>query len=120
MERQISRRSFLKKSAIALGIVAVCDLKGIGGAVSARPNKSQVFFTKDIDVNGLLKIYSKINQGMTGKIGIKLHSGEPHGPNLLPIEFIKACSRIFRIAPSWNATFSIQVRGKPQKGIWRL
>ena len=26
---------------------------------------------------------------MTGKIGIKLHSGEPHGPNLLPIELIK-------------------------------
>jgi hypothetical protein len=37
----------------------------------------------------LLKIYAKINQGMTGKIGIKLHSGEPHGPNLLPIELIK-------------------------------
>jgi uncharacterized Fe-S center protein len=43
----------------------------------------------DISVNGLLKIYAKINQGMTGKIGIKLHSGEPHGPNLLPIELIK-------------------------------
>jgi 4-oxalocrotonate tautomerase len=28
MERQISRRSFLKKSAIALGSVAVCDLSG--------------------------------------------------------------------------------------------
>ncbi len=89
MERQISRRSFLKKSAIALGTVAVCDFKGVGSAVAARQNKSQVFFTKDISVNGLLKIYSKINQGMTGKIGIKLHSGEQHGPNLLPIELIK-------------------------------
>ena len=89
MERQISRRSFLKKSAIALGTVAVCDFKGIGSAVAAPQNKSQVFFTKDISVNGLLKIYSKINQGMTGKIGIKLHTGEPHGPNLLPIELIK-------------------------------
>jgi len=26
---------------------------------------------------------------MTGKIGIKLHTGEPHGPNLLPIELIQ-------------------------------
>jgi uncharacterized Fe-S center protein len=51
--------------------------------------QSQVFFTKDISVNGLLKIYSKINGGMTGKIGIKLHSGEPHGPNLLPVELIQ-------------------------------
>jgi uncharacterized Fe-S center protein len=89
MKRQISRRSFLKKSAIALGTVAVCNFKGISSAVAARQSQSQVFFTKDISVNGLLKIYSKINQGMTGKIGIKLHSGEPHGPNLLPIELIK-------------------------------
>jgi 4-oxalocrotonate tautomerase len=28
MERQFSRRSFLKKSAVALGTVAVCDLSG--------------------------------------------------------------------------------------------
>ncbi len=32
MEKQISRRKFLKKSAIALGAVAVCDFEGIGSA----------------------------------------------------------------------------------------
>ena len=32
MKTQISRRSFLKKSAIALGVVAVCNVDGIGGA----------------------------------------------------------------------------------------
>ena len=89
MERQISRRNFLKTSAIALGTVAVSNFTGVGSAFAAQQDKSQVFFTKDISVNGLLKIYSKINQGMTGKIGIKLHTGEPHGPNLLPIELIK-------------------------------
>jgi hypothetical protein len=89
MDREISRRSFLKNSAIALGTVALCDFKVIGSAVAAQQKKSRVFFTKDISVNGLLKIYSKISQGMTGKIGIKLHTGEPHGPNLLPIELIK-------------------------------
>jgi hypothetical protein len=89
MERKISRRSFLKGSAIALGAVALGGFKGIDSAFAAGENKSQVFFTKDISVNGLLKIYSKINQGMTGKIGIKLHTGEPKGPNLLPIELIK-------------------------------
>jgi len=51
--------------------------------------KSNVFFTKDISVNGLLEIYSRINKEMTGKVGIKLHTGEPHGTNLLPIELIK-------------------------------
>jgi len=84
MEKQISRRNFLQVSAVALGAVAVSNLTGVGSAVAAPQNKTQVFFTKDISVNGLLKIYSKINQGMTGKIGIKLHTGEPHGPNLLP------------------------------------
>jgi uncharacterized Fe-S center protein len=94
MESQISRRNFLKNSAIALGSVTVSNFIGAGSAFAAekdksQQNKSQVFFTDDISVNGLLKIYSKISQGMTGKIGIKLHSGEPHGPNLLPIELIK-------------------------------
>jgi uncharacterized protein len=90
MKSHISRRGFLKTGAIALGTVALGDYKGIGSAVAAAENKSQVFFTKDISANGLLKIYSKINQGMTGKIGIKLHTGEPHGPNILPLDMVKA------------------------------
>jgi len=90
MKKQISRRSFLKTSAIALGTVAISDFKGIVSDVAAEKNKSQVFFTKDISVNGLLKIYSKINEGITGKIGIKLHTGEPHGPNILPRDMVKA------------------------------
>ena len=33
MDKKISRRGFLKKSAVALGTVVVCDLTGIGGSV---------------------------------------------------------------------------------------
>jgi hypothetical protein len=51
--------------------------------------KTPVYFTRDISTAGLLKIYAKINQGIGGKVGIKLHTGEPHGPNLLPIELIR-------------------------------
>lgn len=57
--------------------------------VFSDSSKSNVFFTKDISVKGLLDIYSHINNGITGKVGIKLHTGEPHGPNLLPIALIK-------------------------------
>lgn len=89
MDRPISRRDFLKKSAVALGGAAACDLAGLDSVVAAQEERSTVFFTKDISVSGLLKIYSKINEGITGKVAIKLHSGEPHGPNLLPIELIK-------------------------------
>ena len=81
-------RTVPKKGAIALGGVAARDSNSIASATASQ-RKSQVFFTRDISVNGLLKIYSKIKGGMTGKIGIKLHTGEPHGPNLLPIEFIQ-------------------------------
>jgi uncharacterized Fe-S center protein len=90
MEKQISRRSFLKATAVALGAVAVHGFKGISNAVAAGQNKSLVFFTKDLSINGLLKIYSEINQGMTGRIGIKLHTGEPQGPNILPRDMVKA------------------------------
>ena len=35
------------------------------------------------------KVYSKINQNLTGKVAVKLHTGEPHGPNILPREWVK-------------------------------
>jgi len=88
MKRQMSRRTSLTKAEIAQGDVAVCDSNRIAGTTTSQ-SKSQVFFSRDISVDGLLNIYSKINGEMTGKIGIKLHSGEPHGPNLLPIELIQ-------------------------------
>lgn len=86
MEGKIQRRTFLKASAIALGGVALGEL---GNAAPVRQGNATVYFTRDISVDGLRKIYSKVNGGMKGKIGIKLHSGEPHGPNLLPVELIK-------------------------------
>jgi len=80
MNKKISGRDFMKTSAVALGAVALSNVIDASKAFAAGQDKTQVFFTKDISVNGLLKIYSKINQGMIGKIGIKLHTGEPHGP----------------------------------------
>lgn len=89
MDTPFSRRDFLKTSAIALGTVAL-GCESMRATIPAEQDKTAaVFFTKDISVDGLLKIYSRINQGMKGRIGVKLHSGEPHGPNLLPIELIK-------------------------------
>ena len=52
-------------------------------------NESIVYFTRDLSSEGLRKIYSKINQHITGKVGIKLHTGEPHGPNIIPREWVK-------------------------------
>jgi uncharacterized protein len=88
MKKQIPRRTFLESSAAALGGVALFRLNGAAQTTPAA-GKAQVFFTKDLSLDGLLKMYSKVNKGITGKVAIKLHTGEPHGPNLLPIEFSK-------------------------------
>lgn len=61
------------------------------GAVFAAPReKARVYVTRDISIDGLLKVYASVNQGLTGKIAIKLHTGEPNGPNILPREMVKA------------------------------
>lgn len=50
----------------------------------------KVYFTRDISPQGLLKLYHQVNQDITGKVVIKFHTGEPHGPNLLPRDMVKA------------------------------
>ncbi len=53
-------------------------------------NESIVYFTRDLSPAGLQKIYEKVNGAMKGKIAVKLHTGEPHGPNIIPREWVKA------------------------------
>ena len=50
---------------------------------------SQVYFTKKIDANSLIKLYNLINGEIYGKVGIKLHMGEPHEPNILPRDMVQ-------------------------------
>ena len=52
-------------------------------------NESIVYFTRDLSSEGLRKIYSRVNQHITGKVAIKLHTGEPHGPNIIPRQWVK-------------------------------
>lgn len=47
-------------------------------------NESIVYFTRDLSAEGLKKVYEKVNGQMKGKIGVKLHTGEQHGPNIIP------------------------------------
>lgn len=90
MGSKIERRTFLKGSALALGCAALGNLGELSATASTSKNKAQVFFTQDLSSDGLLKSFSKINKGVTGKVAIKIHTGEPHGPNILPREMVKA------------------------------
>ena len=51
---------------------------------------AKVYFTDKIDAPHLIKLYNMINGEIYGKVGLKLHTGEPNGPNILPREMVKA------------------------------
>ena len=54
-----------------------------------KGGESVVYFTRDLSPEGLLKLYKRVNENMTGKIGIKLHTGEQHGPNIIPRPWVE-------------------------------
>lgn len=51
--------------------------------------ESVVYFTRDLSAEGLKKIYDKVCEGITGKVAVKLHTGEKNGPNIIPREWVK-------------------------------
>ncbi len=105
----ISRRDFMKKAGMAVLGMSLSGLSGFaagcGGAkaadnkttaaaktVDAAPasaEKAKVYFTDKIDAEHLIKLYQKVNADIKGKIAVKLHTGEPHGPNILPREMVR-------------------------------
>ena len=90
----MKRRDFCKLSISAL-VLGVFDRfsKAAEAAIPVAAEvkeKATVYFTKEITPESLVKIYSKISQDIQGKTAIKLHTGEPHGPNLLPRELARA------------------------------
>ena len=51
--------------------------------------ESTVYFTRDLSAEGLKKIFERVKGRLTGKIGIKLHTGEPDGPNIIPRPWVE-------------------------------
>lgn len=50
---------------------------------------SIVYFTRDLSPKGLEKAYERVNQNIGGNVAVKLHTGEKHGPNIIPSEWVK-------------------------------
>ena len=46
--------------------------------------ESTVYFTRDLSAEGLRKIYRLVSSNLTGRIAVKLHTGEQLGPNIIP------------------------------------
>ena len=70
------------------------SIPGKGGEIyvpmeERKGKESVVYFTRDLSPEGLVKIYDCVSQALAGKIAIKLHTGEPLGPNIIPRPWVK-------------------------------
>ncbi len=66
---------------------------GTNGDVYVAPeerngDESLVYFTRDISPEGLRKAVAKVSGALTGKVAVKLHTGEQHGPNIIPAAWV--------------------------------
>lgn len=100
MKKQISRRKFLKNTTIAFGTSAIFGSLSVDyskaehksnplDSIDNQQDLPKVFFTQNISSNGLLNIYSQLNKKLSGKVAVKLHSGEPGGHYFLAPDLIK-------------------------------
>ena len=81
MTTNLSRKNFHK---MAGACVAGAAAGGLGTTAAAAEKTADVYFSPVIDAEHLIKLYEKICGNLTGKIAVKLHTGERHGPNILP------------------------------------
>ena len=52
-------------------------------------DKSIVYFTRELTPDGLERIFKRIGSNLYGKTAVKLHTGEKHGPNIIPRAWVK-------------------------------
>ena len=77
----LSYKEDMKKIILAFILSAVMGLTAYGA--------SEVFMTKDISSEGLMKVYEALNKKPTGKVAVKISTGEPGGHNFLSPDLIK-------------------------------
>ena len=56
-------------------------------------NESVVYFTRNLSAEGLIRAYEQVSANIKGRTGVKLHTGEQNGPNIIPREWVKALLR---------------------------
>ena len=53
-------------------------------------NESVVHFTRNLSADGVIKAYEQASGDIKGHAGVKLHTGEQNGANIIPREGVKA------------------------------
>lgn len=59
-------------------------------AAGSAAGKAKVYFSSDIDEAHMVKLYNLVKENISGKVAIKIHTGEQGGKNFLPRSFVKA------------------------------
>ncbi len=52
-------------------------------------SESAVYFTRELSPEALCRIYERVRGDIGGRIAVKLHTGEPHGPNIIPPAWVR-------------------------------
>ncbi|BDG08842.1 DUF362 domain-containing protein [Anaeromyxobacter paludicola] len=97
----LSRRGFITGSAAAFGGVVLGGCAGASASLAsagssgarAEPGPPEVFFTQELSPQALVAIYSRVGRAIDGRVAIKVHTGEPNGPNILPRDMVQALQR---------------------------
>jgi uncharacterized Fe-S center protein len=124
-DNRLARREWLAGAGALLGGIVLGGCAGTASGPSAStkaprptpgveagstPTKPEVFFTKDLSAAALVGIYARIAQSIAGRVAIKVHTGEPGGPNILPREMVRALQQ--RIPDSRLVETNTLYRGK--------
>ena len=51
-------------------------------------NESIVYFTRNLSAEGLIRAYEQVCARIEGNTAVKLHTGEQHGPNIIPAAWV--------------------------------
>jgi hypothetical protein len=83
-------RHFIQKEKTIMTVNKAADGRRYVPYCERTGNESIVYFTRDLSPEGIMKVYEKVNGFIKGKVAIKLHTGEPNGPNIIPPKWVKA------------------------------
>lgn len=96
MKNKMTRRSWVKSSFVALASLAAVKSfpacvgkKEINIAGMDTTEAAKVLMTSDISPESLVKIYEALGRKATGKVAVKISTGEPGGHNFLQPALIK-------------------------------
>lgn len=75
------------KQYFALALVAITSLVLCG--CQKADDRAVVYFTRQLNAEGFIRAYEMVQDDIEGEVAVKLHTGEPNGPNILPREWVK-------------------------------